>query len=75
MIKLEFPYYEERFVLKFFITSNHRQTGVNGVWVLICEGAIVNRIELMHDDDWAFTSMDAKNGSPTFHTWGLKSIQ
>ena len=26
------------------ITSNHRQTGVNGVWVLICEGAIVNRI-------------------------------
>ena len=28
----------------------------------------------MHDDDRAFTSMDAKIGSPTFHTWGLKSI-
>ena len=29
----------------------------------------------MHDDDWAFASMDAKIGDPTFHTWGLKSIQ
>ena len=29
----------------------------------------------MHDDDWTFTSMDAKIGSPTFHTWGLKSIR
>ena len=29
----------------------------------------------MHDGDWAFTSMDAKIGGPTFHTWGLKSIQ
>ena len=29
----------------------------------------------MHDDDWTFTSMDAKIGSPTFHTWLLKSIQ
>ena len=29
----------------------------------------------MHDDDWAFTSMDAKIGSQIFHTWGLKSIQ
>ena len=29
----------------------------------------------MHDDDWTFTSMDAKIGSPTCHTSGLKSIQ
>ena len=29
----------------------------------------------MHDDDWVFTMMDAKIGSPTLHTWGLKSIQ
>ena len=29
----------------------------------------------MHDDDWTFISMDTKIGCPTFHTWGLKSIQ
>ena len=29
----------------------------------------------MHDDDWTFTSMDAKIVSPKFHTWGLKYIQ
>ena len=29
----------------------------------------------MHDDEWTFTSMGTKIGSPTFHTWGLKSIQ
>ena len=45
------------------ITSNHRQTGVNGVWVLIYERATVNRIQLIHDDDWAFTSMEPKIGS------------
>ena len=28
----------------------------------------------MHDDIWTFTSMDAKNNSPAFHNWGLKSI-
>ena len=30
---------------------------------------------MIYDEDWTFTSMDAKIGSPTFHTWGLKSIQ
>ena len=29
----------------------------------------------MYDDEWTFTSMDTKIDSPTFHTWGLKSIQ
>ena len=29
----------------------------------------------MYDDEWTFTNMDTKIGSPTFHTWGLKSIQ
>ena len=26
------------------------------------------------DDDWTFTSMDTNICSPTFYTWGLKSI-
>ena len=30
---------------------------------------------LINDEDWAFTSMDTKIGTPTFHTWGLKSIK
>ena len=50
------------------ITSNHRQKGVSGVWVLIFVWAIVNITYLMHDDDLTFTSMDTKIGSPTFHT-------
>ena len=29
---------------------------------------IVNRFELIHDDDWTFTSMDTKICSPTFYT-------
>ena len=28
---------------------------------------------LLHGDDWTFTSMDTKIGSPTFYTWDLKS--
>ena len=42
------------------------------IWIL--ESDIVNRFWLIHDEDWTFTSMDTKIGSPTFHTWGLKSI-
>ena len=30
---------------------------------------------MIPDEDWTFTSMDTKIGSPTFHTCGLKSIQ
>ena len=40
------------------ITSNYRKTGVNEVWMQIFEWAIVNRFYLIHDDDWAFTTMD-----------------
>ena len=42
------------------------------MWIF--ESAIVNKLKLIHIDDWTFTSMDAKIGSPTFYTWGLKSI-
>ena len=58
-----------------YITRNHRQTGVNGMWIWIEEWAIVKRVYLMHNDEWTFTSMDTKIGSPIFHTWGLKSLQ
>ena len=29
---------------------------------------------MIHDDDWTFTNMDTKIGSPRFYTGGLKSI-
>ena len=59
---------------KSYISSNYRKTGVNGMWTWIFEWAIVNRFQLIHDDDWTFISMDAKIGSPTFYTWCLKHI-
>ena len=30
--------------------------------------AIENRFELIHDNDWTFTRMDTKLGSPIFYT-------
>ena len=32
------------------------------------EWAIVNRLQLLHDDDWTFTSMNSKADSPTFYS-------
>ena len=50
------------------------RTTVNGVWLWIFEWVIVNRYQLIHDDDWTFAGMDIKIGSPIFYAWGLKSI-
>ena len=51
-----------------FAVGNFQKTGVNVnlLWT------IVNKFYLIHDDDWTFTNMDTKIGSPTLYTWGLK---
>ena len=56
------------------ITSNYRTAGANAVWMWIIEWATVNRLQLIRDDDWAFTSMDAEIGSSKFYSWGLNFI-
>ena len=56
------------------ITSNYWKTIVKGVRIWIFEWAIVNRFQLIYDDDWSSTSMDTRIGSPTFYTWVFKSI-
>ena len=50
------------------IASNYQRTDVNGLGMRIFEWPIVNRFKLIHDDDLTFTSMDTKNGCPTYHT-------
>ena len=42
------------------------------MWIF--ELAILNRFQLIHDDDLTFNSKDTEINSPTFHTWGLNSI-
>ena len=42
------------------------------MWIF--KWAIVNKMWLIHNYDWSLTSMDTKIGSPTFYTWGLKSV-
>ena len=32
-------------------------------------GTIVNRFQVIHDDDWTFTSMDKNWQSNIFHLW------
>ena len=56
---------------QYCITSNYRKTGVNMLWMQIFEWVIVDRFYLIHDDDWTFTNMDTKIGSPTFYSWCL----
>ena len=60
-----------KFGICYGITSNHRQAGVNGVWMLILNVLLSIYFHWPHDNALIFTSIDTKIGNPTFYTWGL----